>query len=192
MIYTDERQLMIGDLGRSSGRDGTIRAYCYAFLVIREGWMAETGRYKKIIVPIDGSGWSERAIPHAVDIARANNSEIILLHVFRTPAHDYADQLALAGQEEQIQQAREQVKNYLMGLRGQLRSENLNCRVQWMEGMGVASLICDYIHEENADLVIMTSHGRSALRRFIFGSVAEKVLQASTTPVLIIRPDKGE
>jgi nucleotide-binding universal stress UspA family protein len=42
-----------------------------------------TSRYKKIVVPLDGSGWSEAALPHAIDIARANNSEVILLHVFR-------------------------------------------------------------------------------------------------------------
>ena len=59
--------------------------------------MSETSRYKKIIVPIDGSGWSERAIPHAVDIAQNNDAEIILLHVFRPPASEYVGEIALAG-----------------------------------------------------------------------------------------------
>lgn len=150
------------------------------------------GRYRKIVVPIDGSGWSERAIPHAVDIARNNKAEIILLHVFRPPASEYADQLALAGQDVQIARIRDEVKNYLMGLRGQLRNQHVDCRVQFIEGVGAAALICDYVNEEGVDLVVMTSHGRTGLSRFIFGSIAEKVLQGVNVPVLIIRPGKDE
>ena len=153
---------------------------------------APHGRYRKIVVPIDGSGWSERAIPHAVDIARNNGAEIILLHVFRTPASEYADQLALAGQDVQIARMRDEIKNYLMGLRGQLRNQHVECRVQFIEGVGAASLICDYVNEEGVDLVVMTSHGRTGLSRFIFGSIAEKVLQGVNVPVLIIRPGKDE
>ncbi len=43
-------------------------------------------RYKKILVPLDGSGWAQRAVAHAVDLARSNEAELILLHVFRPPA----------------------------------------------------------------------------------------------------------
>jgi len=57
--------------------------------------MASQGRYKKIVVPLDGSGWAQRAIPHAVDIARANgDSELILLHVFVPPGREFTDQIA--------------------------------------------------------------------------------------------------
>lgn len=154
--------------------------------------MAESGgRYKKIVVPVDGSGWSERAIPHAVDIARHNaNAEIILLHVFRSPVYEYTDQIVLAGQEDQIQRAREDMKQKLMALRNQLRDEQVNARVQWMEGPSVAHLICDYINSEKPDLVVMSTHGRTGLARFLFGSVANKVLQDVKVPVLLVRPDK--
>lgn len=153
--------------------------------------MAENTRYKKIIVPIDGSGWSERAIPHAVDIARSHEAEIILLHVFRPPASDYVGEIALAGQEESLMAMREEIKQKLMGLRSQVRSEKITVRVQMIEGVGVASIICDYINEEGADLVVMSSHGRTGLARFLFGSVAHKVMQEVTVPVLIVRPDKN-
>ncbi len=152
--------------------------------------MASNTRYKKVVVPIDGSGWSERAIPHAVDIARAHDAEIILLHVFRPPVHEYTDQIALAGQQEQLDQIRENVKTHLMSVRNTLRNEQLNVRVQMIEGTGVASLICDYVNEEDADLVVMCTHGRGGLARFMFGSVAHKVMQEVRVPVLLIRPDK--
>lgn len=153
--------------------------------------MAEQqGRYRKIVVPIDLSGWSLRAIPHAVDIARNHRSEVILLHVFRPPASEYTDQIALAGQDDQIQALREEVKRRLMGIRGELREENLNVRVQMIEGAGVANLVCDYVNNEGVDLVVMSTHGRTGLSRFLFGSVANQIIQGVNVPVLMVRPDK--
>lgn len=152
--------------------------------------MSETSRYKKIIVPIDGSGWSERAIPHAVDIAQNNDAEIILLHVFRPPASEYVGEIALAGQDASLMALREDMKQKLMALRGQVRSEGVNVRVQFIEGTGVAGIICDYINEEDADLVVMSSHGRTGVTRWLFGSVAHKVMQEVNIPVMIIRPEK--
>lgn len=154
--------------------------------------MAEQGRYKKILVPLDGSGWSERAIPHARDIARNNNAEVILLHVFTPPAQEYIDSISLAGQESQLQELREQMKQHLMSVRNQIRGEKISVRVQFIEGTGVAGIICDYIADEGVDLVVMTSHGRTGLSRWVFGSVSYKVMQCAHVPVMIVRPGKEE
>jgi nucleotide-binding universal stress UspA family protein len=154
--------------------------------------MSTQGRYKKIVVPLDGSGWSQRAVPHAVDIARANGSELILLHIFVPPAAEYTDQLALAGQDGQVQQLREAMKQYLMGVRSELRSEDMTVRTQLIEGMGVASIICDYINDEGIDLVVMSTRGRTGISRFIFGSVAHNIMECAKVPVLLIHPDKDE
>ena len=145
-------------------------------------------RYQKIVVPLDGSAWSQSAIPHAADIAKHHGSEIILVHVFRAPASEYVDQLANAGQSGQVDQIREDLKQQMVALRSQLRNRGINCRCQFIEGAGVANLLCDYINEEEVDLVVMSSHGRTGLRRFIFGSVANKLLQEVRVPVLLIRP----
>jgi nucleotide-binding universal stress UspA family protein len=147
------------------------------------------GRYKKIVVPIDGSGLSQRAIPHAVDIARANQSEIILLHVFRPPAREYANIIALAGQESQIDVVREQTKQYLIGLRTELRDEGIECRVQMIEGASAAHLIVDYINGEEVDLVVMSTRGHTGLARMVFGSVANTVMQSVRVPCMLIYPD---
>lgn len=148
-----------------------------------------TGRYKKIVVPIDGSGLSQRAIPHAVDIARANHSEIILLHVFRPPAREYANIITLAGQESQIDLVREQTKQYLIGLRTELRDEGIDCRVQMIEGASAAHLIVDYINGEEVDLVVMSTRGHTGLARMVFGSVANTVMQSVRVPCMLIYPD---
>lgn len=153
--------------------------------------MPSQGRYQKILVPLDGSGWAQRAVPHALDIARNNpDAEVILLHVFTPPVREYTDQLALAGQDDLVQQAREQMKQYLVGLRTELRSENVQVRTHLIEGAGVAHLICDYIHSEGIDLVVMSTRGRTGLARFLFGSVARDVMECIDVPVLLIQPDK--
>lgn len=147
-------------------------------------------RYKKILVPLDGSGWAKRAIPHACDIAHANDAEIILLHVFKPPTSEYSDRIALAGQEDQVQQLREQIKQDLIGTRSELRAQKLNVRTHLIEGAGVAAKICEYVQDEGIDLVVMSSHGRTGLARFIFGSVAYQVMQCVSVPVLLVRPDR--
>lgn len=147
------------------------------------------GRYKKIVVPVDGSGLSRRAIPHAVDIANSNDSEIILLHVFRPPANEYSDIIALAGQSTQVDEVREQVKQYLIGIRNDLRNEGLDTRVQMIEGANTATLICDYVNGEDVDLVVMSTRGHTGIARFVFGSVAQKVLHAVRVPVMLVYPD---
>jgi nucleotide-binding universal stress UspA family protein len=148
------------------------------------------GRYKRILVPLDGSGWSKRAIPHAVDIARANGSEMILLHVFRPPTAEYEDTIVLAGQEGQIDQLRQALEQQLASIASGLRNENVTVQTQVIEGSGVAGIICDYVKDENIDLVVMCTHGRTGLARFILGSVARKVMEGVEVPVLLIRPDK--
>jgi nucleotide-binding universal stress UspA family protein len=148
--------------------------------------VAQQEQYTKVLVPLDGSGWSKRAISPAADIARSNNAELVLLHVFEEPAHEYIGQIALAGQDEQLQHMRQQVQQHLKGLCNELRHENIKVRIQWIEGRGVAHHICDYINDQDVDLVVMATSGRTGLARKLFGGVAEKVRSSSKTPVMLV------
>lgn len=154
--------------------------------------MTQPGRYQKIVVPLDGSGWGQRAVTHAIDIARSNDSEIILLHVFKPPAREFTPELALARQDEQIQELREQMKQYLVGVRAELRNEGIRTRTQYIEAEGadVARLICDFVNEEGVDLIVMSTHGRTGLGRLLFGSVARDVMECVSVPVLLVKPEK--
>jgi nucleotide-binding universal stress UspA family protein len=151
---------------------------------------ASGSRYRKIVVPLDGSGWSQRALPHAVDIARSNHSEIILLHVFSPPAREYTADLTLAGQDAALQGSREQVKRYLIGLRTELRREGLKVRTHVIEGEATARLICDFVEQEGVDLIVMCTHGRSGLARLIYGSVARAIMDGTRTPIMLVHPDR--
>ncbi len=145
--------------------------------------------FKKVVVPTDGSAWSERAIPYAVDFARISEGEVTLLHVFTPPMHEFVDSLAIAGEYELANRIREEIKTHLLALRDEIRAEDIKCQLQILDGVGVAGHICDFVQENKADLVVMSTHGHSGLVRLLFGSVAHKVMHDLKVPVLVIRPD---
>lgn len=146
--------------------------------------------YRKIIVPLDGSKWSESAIPRAVDIARAHNAEIVLLHAYRGGASSYADQWALAGQQQIADQPFEQMRDQLVALRNRLRQEGLQAREQLIRSNNPGQAICDFIaSEEGASMVVMSTHGRTGLARWLMGSVAQTVIRNVRCPVTLVNPD---
>ena len=145
--------------------------------------------FKKIVVPTDGSAWSERPIPYAVDFARISGGELTLLHIFTPPMHEFVDSLAIAGEYELANRIREEIKTHLLGLRDEIRAEGITCQTEIIDGVGVAGHICDFVQERDIDLVVMSTHGHSGLVRFLFGSVAHKVMHDLKVPVLVIRPD---
>jgi nucleotide-binding universal stress UspA family protein len=134
------------------------------------------GRYRKILVPLDGSDWGERAIPHAVDVAQNNaESEIILLHILNSNDVSRAEREA-----------------YLAQLQEQVRAENVGVLTHLIEGSAVAHLICEYVMSEGINLVVMSTHGRTGLARLFYGSVSRDVMECIDVPVLLIQPEKDE
>ena len=145
--------------------------------------------YQKVIVPLDGSGWSESAIPQASEIARIHDAELILLHVYQPKGGDYADQWALAGHQQIADQAYEQVRDRLIALRNQLRQEGVRAREVLIRANNPAQAICEFVESEDGiSLVVMSTHGRTGLARWLMGSVAQKVIQNGRCPVKLVHP----
>jgi nucleotide-binding universal stress UspA family protein len=145
--------------------------------------------FKRMVVPLDGSNRAERAIPIAARIARASGGTIILLQVVTIPLEIGSQVIPLSGfspstMEENIDAA----TNYLAAI---ARSEHLDgVGVQMKVLTGVASqTILDVVVEEQADLVVICSHGDAGIKRLMLGSVAQKVARHSTVPVLVLRQD---
>ena len=108
----------------------------------------------------------------------------------RPPGTEFADQISLAGQDGQIQQLRHGVEQSLTGIANELRPQGIQVQTLILENTGVASAICDYVRDENVDLVVMSTHGRTGIARFLFGSVAAKVMEEVKVPVLLVHPDR--
>jgi nucleotide-binding universal stress UspA family protein len=147
---------------------------------------------KKILVPLDGSKLSENALEPAVKLAQASGAELILLsvpvikHVMVMPEYSgYATLLP----EQSLEDSRHDFLEYLEHVRDNRLPTNLPVRIEIVEG-DEASVIVDQAFSAQADLIVMATHGRSGLSRWMMGSVTEKVLQQAHCPVLAVRSDK--
>ncbi len=141
--------------------------------------------FNKILVTLDGSELSERAVAPALEIARKFESEVILLRVPVVEA-----QLALAygmgmSYEPDLTRSQEEADSYLYSWKMKLISSGVNVRTEVVSGTP-ADVILDVADADHADLVVMSTHGRSGLSRLMYGSVAESVLRSSAVPVLLI------
>lgn len=130
---------------------------------------------QRILVPLDGSDVSEAALPQAVKLAQAFNAEILLYQgVPHTPiGHPQLD----AAVALEVENARE----YLEKIKGRYPDQRMSIDVK------IAGPTLGIVEEaEKCDLIVMSSHGRSGVKRWLLGSIAESVLQAAHKPLMII------
>jgi nucleotide-binding universal stress UspA family protein len=147
--------------------------------------------YQRIVVPLDGSKWSESAIPRATELARIHDAELTLLHVYQSKSADYAGQWVLAGQQQIAEQSYEQMADQIIALRNRLRQEGLRAREVLIRGGNPAQVICDFVEaEEGISMIVMSTHGRTGLSRWLMGSVAQTVIKNARSPVTLVRPDR--
>ena len=133
--------------------------------------------FDKILVPLDGSELAEAIVPHAEAVADRHQAEVILLQVLSAKRVNPTR----AGKE------RHGAKDYLMGVEQRLLEEGVNARYTIRHGSDPAAEIVDYAEANKVDLIAMSTHGRSGMSRWLFGSVASRVLQGTGKPILLIR-----
>ena len=145
--------------------------------------------YKKILVPLDESELSEHALGPLMEVATSpSDVHVILLEVVEPPTTLYAGGPgAISAAQESQQQAEATAAAYLGKIASRLKKKKLSVKTAVVVGIP-ADVILDYAHQKRVDLIIMSTHGRSGISRWFFGSVAEKVTRHATTPVLISPP----
>lgn len=154
--------------------------------------------YGKILIPLDGSDLAEQALPHGVKIANAFDSEVYLIHVVAhyvggLMPYEVENRLGESLHEAALHEAHE----YLNRIHETYESKFTGTiHTQVIEGV-VSDGILDFADFQSIDLVVMATHGRSGISRWVFGSVAERVLRASKCPVFLVRAtsddeDKGK
>ena len=141
--------------------------------------------YKKILVPLDGSELAEKALPEAEMLAKLCNSEIILFEVVPfMPIYGSPELVTpLIVDEKQ----KESVEKYVANLAEELRKKGNRVSTVVKTGQHVAMEIIDSAKEKGADLIVMSTSGRSGITRWVLGSIALKVLTRAETPILLIR-----
>lgn len=140
---------------------------------------------ERILVPLDGSKMAETILPHVEYLARLTKAEVILLCI-AVPLRIYTDHVVTYPVDERAQL--EEAREYVESVAASLREKGLRAEAVARYG-SAADEIVNFAQEADADLIAMSTHGRSGLGRWVFGSVAEKVLRASATPILLLKPD---
>ena len=152
--------------------------------------------YTRILVPLDGSRFAEQALPHALNIAATGAVEIHLLSVAPLldeqpnavvdmyPVYIYRDYMVNnASESERIKQG---LKDYLDQIMKRISGAGHAVVCAICLGQPAEEII-SYASENACELIIMSTHGRSGIGRWVYGSVADKILRGSMTPVLLVR-----
>ena len=162
-----------------------------ATVIIRAHVAVAMFQNRKILVPLDGSPLAERALEPALVIADAMQSDVTLLRV--APGRETLPQsISPSGEDLGVArdiaaaQERAEAEAYLQRIYGTRANRHLFFDVVTTGG-DIADAIVSYADERHVDLIVMSSHGRSGIGRWLHGSVAEKVLRGADCATLIIR-----
>jgi nucleotide-binding universal stress UspA family protein len=146
--------------------------------------------YQAILVPLDGSALSEQALPHAAALAQQSHAELtLLLAVLPISDADITGDRAPLERSDPDQEQRimiAEATTMLQELSINLRLQHIAVKTVVEVGRA-ADRIIDYAKTHAIDLIVMSTHGRTGLQRWLLGSVASKVMEAAPCPVLLVR-----
>jgi nucleotide-binding universal stress UspA family protein len=169
------------------GAAGIQSLRCFA-LTEDEIWKGG-GMYRKILVPLDGSKLAECVLPHVETIASACQAEsVIFVRVVEVsyPAEGMGYAFS-PGEMSRIQSAdKSWAESYLKKLLSSLPSEKIRARAEVLMGRTAEKLV-EFAAKNAIDLIIIATHGRSGVSRWVWGSTAEQILRSSCVPVLMVR-----
>lgn len=141
-------------------------------------------RYRRVLVPLDGSPASETIIPFVLGIAGPLDLQIVLVRVVSSVWREEAGAMPHIIVQD-VAARRAEARDYLAAIAADLSGRGVRVQVDIRIGMP-ATAIVSATHEHAADMIAMTTQGPSGRRR-MFGSVAESVLRLAPCPVLLIR-----
>jgi len=163
----------------------TVQATAHPLLLIRARRKQARGNgvtLRKLLVPLDGSPVAEQVLPYVSYLAKTMGFEVVLLRAY---------EVHLRGHSHRMRQIRETVKDsaqaYLDDKARALKAEgvaSVTCRVEQGDA---AARIVRVARELPDDLIAMSTHGRSGVRRWVLGSVTSRIVRHSNDPVLVIR-----
>jgi nucleotide-binding universal stress UspA family protein len=152
--------------------------------------------YQKIMVPLDGSELAECVLPHVEGfIESCQVSTIVFVRAVKPePAVSRGayttgevDLTVIEANTQRIEEEKKaSAKNYLDQVISRLKGDGVNFETEVLVGTVAESLI-DYTETNNVDMILIATHGRSGVSRWVRGSIADRILRGSRVPVLMVR-----
>lgn len=173
--------------------DKVVRATTTPVFVVRGDTIgkAVAPKIKRIMVPLDGSGLSRQALPCALEMALHAGAELLLLRAVPPVSREYDTMGGINGQpvpvtvEQNRSSYYEQAIHEFNALSGELKQHNIPITTHVATGYP-AEVIVDEAERNQVDVIVMATHGYGGLQRWALGSVADKVLHATSTPLVMI------
>jgi nucleotide-binding universal stress UspA family protein len=145
--------------------------------------------YKKILVPLDGSELAECVLPHVEGFIKGCHvSNIVFVRVVGPPATSHYGEVPISPQiyDETVSAMKSEAKGYLEKIKNRLKCEGTKLYSEVLVGR-VTDSLADYTEKNDIDLILIATHGRSGVTRWVRGSVADKILRSANVPVLMVR-----
>ncbi len=151
--------------------------------------------YKKILVPLDGSELAECSLNHVKKLLQDGPvGEVVLLNAvvvdipWREAGEDGGHPV-IFDYNAFKKTFMDKSKKYLAKVKSRLAPEGINVKTETVESNRPSHTITDYAQKNGVDLIVITTHGYTGMKKMMLGSIALKVLHESNVPVLLIRPD---
>jgi nucleotide-binding universal stress UspA family protein len=141
-------------------------------------------KFNKILVPVDFSEFSDKAVTYALYLAETFSAQLTLLHAI-VLHYEGADELEQFREYEKVVELQEaRIHEQFRKHHQQAKRNGVSIDSTVLRGVSAADAILEFIGNTNYDLVVMGTHGRTGVKKWFYGSVTEKVVQHSPTPVL--------
>ena len=141
---------------------------------------------EKILVPFDGSGYSQKAFDKALEIAEKFTSKLIVITVLQSKMSDSAG-ISLERMQEIQDEETDAATAMLKELESQANAKNVPFSMEVIHNPSSADGIVTFADKNNMDLIVIGSHGRTGFRKLVLGSVANGVVAQAKCPVLITK-----
>lgn len=145
---------------------------------------------KNILVPIDGSEYSLNAAQYATRIARNEKAQLFCIHIVtpRMP-YGYATPAASSTESRCYEDIKHKVESWFDIVRNMAKDEGIpDIKTEiFIDVKSIIESIIDYATHKNIDLIVIATRGRTGLKRFFMGSIANGVVQHAHCPVLVVR-----
>ncbi len=142
--------------------------------------------YEKVLYPTDFSEASRKALPYLLGLKGAGLKEVVLLHVVDRREIDVLTPYSPYLEKDLVKIMFQRAEEDARAMATELEEGGITVKVRLEEGVPFEEIL-RVEEEEDVSLVILGSHGKSAIERMLLGSVSEKVVRKSKRPVLIVR-----
>ncbi|MBI4267969.1 MAG: universal stress protein [Chloroflexi bacterium] len=149
--------------------------------------------YKKIMVPLDGSELAECVLPHLETVTKGCKAhpEVRLVQAVEPLSIPYGREVAKFTTLEQVKvfetHQKVEAEKYLKGIVARLEKVGIKATADVIYDGKAGLVLSEYVVKNDVDLVIIATHGRSGISRWVWGSVADRLIRTSCVPVLVVR-----